>query len=157
MQLDDPTLQVSHETSYTALYAIPRSEMRTELIVCLRQARKNRRPRARGAHRRGTIPNMNSIHMRPPEIEDHVIPGKWEGALIKGAHDASAVGTPIARTTLFVALAKTDPVTATAAVTGSRFGTVLNRISAQQRLSLTFNQGRKIPGQNRLAIMMVSR
>ena len=39
MQLDAPTLQVSHETSYTALYAMPRGELRTELIACLRQAR----------------------------------------------------------------------------------------------------------------------
>ena len=46
MQLNDPTLQVSHETIYTALYAMPRGELRTELIACLRQARKSRRVRA---------------------------------------------------------------------------------------------------------------
>ena len=106
MQPDDPTLQVSHETIYTALYAMARGELRTELIACLRQARKSRRPRARGADRRGTIPNMVSIHMRPPEIEDRVMPGHWEGDLIKGARNASAGGTLVERTTLFVALAK---------------------------------------------------
>ena len=36
MQLDDPTLLVSHETSYTVLYAMPRGELRTELSACLR-------------------------------------------------------------------------------------------------------------------------
>ena len=66
MHPDEPTLQVSHETIYTALYAMPRGELRSELIACLRQARKSRRPRARGEDRRGTIPNMISIHMRPP-------------------------------------------------------------------------------------------
>jgi IS30 family transposase len=66
MQPDEPMLQVSHETIYTALYAMPRGELRTELITCLRQARKSRRPRARGEDRRGTIPNMVSIHVRPP-------------------------------------------------------------------------------------------
>ena len=70
MQLDDPTLQVSHETIYTALYAMLRGKLRTELIACPRQARKSRRTRARGTDWRGTIPNMVSIHMRPPEIED---------------------------------------------------------------------------------------
>ena len=30
MQPGNPTLQVSHETSYTALYAMPRGELRTE-------------------------------------------------------------------------------------------------------------------------------
>ena len=56
----EPALRVSHETIYTALYAMPRGELRTELIGCLRQAHKSRRPRARGTDRRGTIPNMVS-------------------------------------------------------------------------------------------------
>ena len=95
MQPDDPTLQVSHETIYTALYAMPCGELRTELIACLRQARKSRQSRARGADRRGTIPNMVSIHMRPPEIEGRVMPGHWEGDLIKGARNATAANLHI--------------------------------------------------------------
>ena len=138
MQPDDPTLQVNYATIYTALYAMPRGELRTALIACLRQARKSRRPRARGADRRGTIPNMVSIHMRPPEIEDRVMPSHWEGDLIKGARNASAVGTLVERTTFFVALATMDHATAAAVVTG--FGTVLNRINALRRLSLNYDQ-----------------
>ena len=151
MQPDDPTLQVSHETSYTALYAMPRGELPTELIACLRQSRKSRRPRTRGADRRGTIPNMVSSHMRPPEIEDRVMPGHWEGDLIKGARNASAVGTLVEQSTLFVALANMDHATAAAAVTG--FGTVLNRINAQRRLSLTYDRGREMAQPERLAAM----
>ena len=52
-----------------------RGELRTELIACLRQARKSRRPRARGADPRGTIPNVGSKHMRLREIENRVMPG----------------------------------------------------------------------------------
>ena len=80
---------------------------------------------------------MVSIHMRPPEIDERVISGHWEGGLIEGARNASAVGTLVERTTLFLALAKMDNATADAAVTG--FGTVLNRIDAQRRLSLTYD------------------
>ncbi len=90
MQPDDLTHQISHETIYAALYAMPRGELRTELIACLRQARKSRRPRARGADRRGTIPNMVSIHMRPPEI----VPFSSAPA---ARCCASAVSTPVAR------------------------------------------------------------
>jgi IS30 family transposase len=151
MQPDEPTLQVSHETIYTALYAMPRGELRAELIACLRQARKSRRPRARGEDRRGTISTMVSIHLRPPEIDARVIPGHWEGDLIKGARNASAVGTLVERTTLFVALAKMANATAAAAVTG--FGTVLNRIDAQRRLSLTYDQGREMAQHERLSEM----
>ena len=83
MHSDQPNLQVSHETLYTALYAMPRGALRTELIACLRQARKSRR-RARGEDRRGIIPDMVSIHQRPSEIDERVIPGHWEGDLNQG-------------------------------------------------------------------------
>ena len=149
MHPDDTTLQVSHETIYTALYAMPRGELRTELIACLRQARKRRRPRARGEDRRGTIPDMVSIHQRPPEIDERVIPGHWEGDLIKGARNASAIGTLVERTSLFVTLARMDNASADAAVVG--FSTVLNRIDAQRRLSLTYDQGREMAQHKQLS------
>ncbi len=149
MNPDDSSLQVSHETLYTALYAMPRGTLRSELIACLRQARKSRRPRARGEDRRGTIPNMVSIHLRPPEIEARVIPGHWEGDLIKGACNASSIGTLLERTTLFVTLVKMDNATADTAATA--FGTVLNRIDAQKRLSMTYDQGREMTHHARLS------
>ena len=78
------TLQVSHETIYTAIYAMPRGELRTEVIGWLRFGHAKRRPRARGEDRRGRIPGMVSIHDRPPEIDERLVPGHWEGDLIKG-------------------------------------------------------------------------
>jgi IS30 family transposase len=149
MNPDEPTLRVCHETIYTALYAMPRGELRTELIACLRQARKSRRPRARGEDRRGTIPNMTSIHLRPPEVDERIIPGHWEGDLIKGVRNASAIGTLVERTSLFVTLAKMDNASAEAAVAG--FGTVLNRIDVQRRLSMTYDQGREMAQHARLS------
>jgi IS30 family transposase len=148
MHPDESTLQVSHETIYTAIYAMPRGELRSELIACLRQSRKSRRPRARGEDRRGTIPNMTSIHDRPAEIEERLVPGHWEGDLIKGARNASAIGTLVERTSLFVTLAKMENASAEAAVAG--FSSVLNRIDAQRRLSMTYDQGREMAQHARL-------
>lgn len=142
MHPDEPTLRVSHETIYTALYAMPRGALRTELIACLRQARKRRRPRARGEDRRGCIPNMTSIHLRPPEVDERVIPGHWEGDLILGKRNASAIGTLVERTTLFVTLAKVQGTNTDAAVEG--FSAVLERIDEQRRLSMTYDQGREM-------------
>ncbi len=158
MHPDQPKLQVSHETIYapkevplgdTALYAIPRGTLRSELIACLRQARKRRRPRARGEDCRGQIPEMTSIHLRPPEISERVIPGHWEGNLIKGARNASSIGTLVERTTLFVTLVKMEDATAETAATA--FGAVLNRVDAQRRLSLTYDQGREMAQHARLS------
>ena len=72
---NDSSMRASHETIYTALYAMPRGELRAELLATLRQGRKTRRPRARGEDRRGEIPNMVSIHQRPPEVDELVMPG----------------------------------------------------------------------------------
>jgi len=148
MHPDEPTLQVSHETIYTAIYVMPRGALRSELIACLRQSRKSRRPRARGEDRRGTIPDMTSIHDRPAEIEERRVPGHWEGDLIKGARNASAIGTLVERTSLFVTLARMENASAEAAVTG--FCSVLNRIDAQRRLSVTYDQGREMAQHARL-------
>jgi IS30 family transposase len=75
-----PTQHVSHETICTAICAQPCGELRRQLIACLRHARSTRMPRTRGTDRRGQIPDMVSIHLRPPEIEDRLLPGHWEGA-----------------------------------------------------------------------------
>ena len=116
---------------------MPRGTLRTEVIGWLRFGRAKRRPRARGVDRRGKIPDMVSIHHRPPEVEERVVPGHWEGDLIKGAYNRSAVGTLMERATLFTVLTQMDNASAESAVKG--FGYVLNRIEAQKRLSLTDN------------------
>lgn len=145
---DDSTLQVSHETIYTAIYAMPRGELRTEVIGWLRFGHAKRRPRARGEDRRGRIPDMVSIHDRPTEIDERLVPGHWEGDFIKGAHNRSSVGTLVERTTLFTVLAKMENATAEATLDG--FSHVLNRIEAQKRLSLTYDQGREMAAHQRL-------
>ena len=137
-----PALQISHETIYTAIYALPRGELRSQVIGWLRFGHAKRRPRARGEDRRGKIPEGVSIHERPPEVEARLVPGHWEGDLIKGAHNRSAVGTLVERTTLFTVLARVDNASAEAAVKG--FSHVLNRIDAQKRLSMTYDQGREM-------------
>jgi hypothetical protein len=66
---------VSHETIYNAIYAYPRGELKKQLIALLRQGRGGRRPRSAGQDRRGQIPEMVSIHVRPPEVNDRLMPG----------------------------------------------------------------------------------
>jgi IS30 family transposase len=53
--------QLSAETIYVGLYVLPRGALRSALLAALRQARKARRPRARGTDRRGQIPNMTPM------------------------------------------------------------------------------------------------
>lgn len=88
---------VSHETIYNTLYAMPRGELRRELIACLRQGHINRWPRSRGTNRKqaGFIAEDVLIHVRPPEVDDRQVPGHWEGDFIKGAANRSAAANGI--------------------------------------------------------------
>ena len=90
-------LSVSHETIYCAIYAMPRSTLRTELVGLLRKSHKTRLPRTRGTARKGGLPNMTKISLRPPEVAARIVPGHWEGVLIKGAMNRSSVGTLVER------------------------------------------------------------
>ncbi|NBS75329.1 MAG: IS30 family transposase [Betaproteobacteria bacterium] len=98
--------------------------------------------RTRGDDRRGLIPNMTSIDERPLEVSQRLVPGHWEGDLIKGAYNRSQIGTLVERTTLFTVLARVD--SATAFGTANAFSTVLNKVDAQMRLSMTYDQGREM-------------
>ena len=139
---DDRSRTVVHETIYTAIYVMPRGELRRELIDCLRQGRGKRRPRSRGQDRRGQIPDMISLHMRPPEVEDRLIPGHWEGDLIKGAHNRSSVGTLVERSSRLVLLARMPDATAEGALAG--FTQSLNRVCGSMRKTLTYDQGKEM-------------
>lgn len=139
------------ETIYAVLYAIPCGELRTELIGGLRQTRKSRRRRARVTDRRGAIPHMISIHLRPPKVAERVIPGHWAGDLVKGARNPSAIGALVERSGLLVTLANMGDASANPAITG--FSAVLNRIDAQRCLSITDGQGQEMAQHERLFLL----
>jgi IS30 family transposase len=85
---------------------------------------------------------MVSIHVRPPEVDDRVMPGHWEGDFIKGAGNKSSVGVLVERTSRLVLLAKMDDATAASALAG--FSAKLNSIAAPLRKSFTYDQGKEM-------------
>jgi IS30 family transposase len=138
---DDPMMRVSHETIYRSIYVQGRGELRRELARCLRSGRAQRQPRAR-MERRGRIPDMVSISERPAEIEDRAVPGHWEGDLIIGKDNKSAIATLVERSTRYVLLAKID--NQTAPTVRDAIATQITQLPAHLRRSLTWDQGREM-------------
>ena len=101
---DDPEMRVSPETIYQSLYVQSRGALRRDLAVCLRTGRALRRPSRKVGQRKNRIPNMINISERPPEVEDRAVPGNWEGDLIIGKQNQTAIGTLVERTTGYVML-----------------------------------------------------
>ncbi|MBP2183257.1 IS30 family transposase [Amycolatopsis magusensis] len=103
---DDPGMRVSPETIYQSLFVQARGALRKELASCLRTGRALRVPRNR-ARARAQASKLGSpipISQRPAEAADRAVPGHWEGDLILGKNNASAIGTLVERTTRFVIL-----------------------------------------------------
>jgi IS30 family transposase len=102
----DQEMRVSHEAIYQALFVQGRGALRRELTASLRTGRAMRKPRAlgRGEGRRERIKDMVMISDRPAEVADRAVPGHWEGDLITGKENKSAIGTLVERTTRFTIL-----------------------------------------------------
>lgn len=139
MEPDDPSERACPETIYLALYALPRGELRRELLGCLRQGRQARRPRSRGANRRGFVPDDLRIAARPEEIAERLIPGHWEGDLLKGASNRSAVGTLVERTSRLVMIARLDGLDAIATRKG--FEALFDQVPQGLRKTMTYDRG----------------
>ncbi len=137
---DDPSMHISHETIYQALYVQGRGELRKELTRYLRTGRQARKPRSKLADGRGKLPNMTMIADRPPEVDDRAIPGHWEGDLILGAGNKSAIGTLVERTTRFVILLHLEG-DHTAATVAEAMLREIQKLPRHLRRSLTWDQG----------------
>jgi IS30 family transposase len=136
---DDETMRVSHETIYQSIYVQGRGALRRELAACLRSGRAQRQPRSR-LERRGRIPDIVSISERPAEVEDRAVIGHWEGDLILGAHNRSAIGTLVERRTRFVILLHL-PGRHTAIEVRNAMAEAIQHLPATLKRSITWDRG----------------
>jgi IS30 family transposase len=138
----DREMQVSHETIYQSLFVQGRGALRRELARCLRTGRTRRRPRG-SRHPGGQIRDMVMISDRPAEIEDRAVPGHWEGDLLTGFNNKTAIGTLVERRTRFVLLVAL-PGGQSAEHVRTRLAEQIMTLPAQLRRSLTWDQGREM-------------
>ena len=137
---DDVTMRISHETIYKTLFVQGRGGLRRELTRCLRTGRAKRLPRAWTGNRRRMIPSMVMISERPPEVADRAVPGHWEGDLLMGRDNKTAIGTLVERSTRFTMLVNL-PVDHSAPTVREAIARSITMLPEALRRSLTWDQG----------------
>jgi IS30 family transposase len=143
---DRPEWHVVHETIYQALYVQGRGELRRELARALRTGRTIRKPRRLPGQRQPRfISPMVMISERPSEAEDRAIPGHWEGDLIIGKDNASAIGTLVERATRYVMLVHLPHGRTAEHVRDALIDTV-QTLPTHLTQSLTWDQGAEMAG-----------
>ena len=138
---DEPTMHVSHETIYRALYVQARGAFKRHLISHLRRGHRYRRPWTATNARRGRLVDAVSIAERPPEADTRAIPGHWEGDLLIGKR-GTQIATLVERQSRFVLLIRVpaaDSATVVAALARR-----VQQLPRALRHSLTWDRGKEM-------------
>jgi IS30 family transposase len=146
-----PTMQVSHETIYQALYVQARGALKRALVAHLRQRRAYRRPRAQARATRGPgrLVGTLSIAERPPSADSRAVPGHWEGDLLVGKR-ATQIATLVERHSRFVVLVRLPAADSTTVV--DALARRIQRLPAVLRQSLTWDQGKEMAQHARFTV-----
>ena len=152
---DDPVMGVCAETIYQSLFVQTRGALRQDLTGYLRTQRRRRQPRVRYRAIKhsgiGGLQETISISQRPAEVTDRAVPGHWEGDLIVGSNNASAIGTLVERTTRFVMLIHL-PGRRTAQDLYTAMTPTIATLSDLLRRSLTWDNGREMAMHRKIAV-----
>jgi transposase, IS30 family len=141
----EPARYLVPETVYQAIYRPDRGGLRRDLPSLLRTGRRRRKPHRRPNERRpGGLVNMAMIDQRPTEAGDRRVPGHWEGDLILGAGNRSAIGTLVERSSRFVVLLHLPGDRHGAEVVRDAVIGAFSRLPVQLRRSLTWDQGKEM-------------
>jgi transposase, IS30 family len=93
---------------------------------------------------------MAMIDERPREAADRTVPGHWEGDLLMGAANRSAIGTLVERTTRHLILLHL-PEGRTAEAVGDAVAGAVRRLPPSLRRSLTWDQGKEMSNHHDVA------
>ena len=138
---DDESMRVSHETIYQALYFQARGGLKREVAQALRSGRTRRKPhRVPDQRTHRFVDPMIMISDRPAEVEDRAVPGHWEGDLIMGEANKTAIATLVERATRYTMLVHLPDGHAAEAVRDGLI-TTISTLPVHLRGSLTWDQG----------------
>ena len=141
------------ETIYQGVYGHGTRGLAFGLGAKLHRKRSRRKRRCRAGDvqtKPGPLKEFSLIGLRPTSVEDRVEPGHWEGDLIIGAKNASAVVTLVERANRLNLLGDL-PEGHNAESVLARLVEHFERVPASMRLTLTRDQGREMARHAELA------
>jgi len=140
-----PSRWLCKETIYQAIY--------DAAVAITRPARRRRRRRRLlGLQRRGRLTAMRMIDERPAEVQDRLQAGHWEGDLIMGAGNRSAIGTLVERTTRYLVLLPFPDGIATTDGVRQAITNALESVPAGLRRTLTWDQGKELAQHQQITV-----
>ena len=142
---DKPARHVVHETIYQAVYRPELGGLSRGLPArVLRTRRRRRRPHRRPGERRSNgITAMTMLDQRPAGAAGREEPGHWEGDLITGASNRSAIGTLVDRASRYTILLYL-PGRHTAEAVRDALIAAMSALPPRLRRSLTWDQGKEM-------------
>jgi IS30 family transposase len=141
---DDMAMRMSPEAVYQYIYVLPRGVLRDRLVKGLRRERAGRgTKRGAAGETRGKLAEMLSIEERPAEVADRSVPGHWEGDLVVGARNATAVATLVERVTRYTLVIRL-PHGKDAESVRKAMARAVSRLPAALRRSMTYDQGKEM-------------
>jgi transposase, IS30 family len=140
-----PLRWLCKETIYQAIYD-------TAVTLTRPARRRRRRRRLRGVQRRGRLTAMRMIDERPAEVDDRVQCGHWEGDLIMGAGNRSAIGTLVERTTRYLLLLPFPDGIATTDGVRQAITDALESVPLGLKRTLTWDQGKELAQHQQITV-----
>jgi transposase, IS30 family len=102
----DAVMTISYESIYVHIYKHRQAKLNKKLIALLPFSRYKRRNRGGPKSDRQRIKDPISIENRPAHVELREEVGHWEGDLMIGARQASAIGTLVERKSRYTHIVK---------------------------------------------------
>ena len=136
---NDPVMSISHEAIYMHIYSHRQARLNRKLIALLPYHKTRRRKRKKSLKRRIRIKDQVSIDQRPKQVETRLEIGHWEGDLMIGMRQSSAIGTLVERKARYTCIIKLR--NRKSATVRKQFVRVLNQFETKFKKTLTYDNG----------------
>lgn len=136
---NDTTMSISHEAIYQHIYKHRQSYLGKKLIKLLPYHHHKRREKRKFGKNRVRIKDQVNISQRPKHVELRIEVGHWEGDLMIGTGQKSAIGTIVERKTRYTFIVKIE--NRKSKTVTQQFAKLLNTLPKNIRKTMTYDNG----------------